>query len=147
MLKELEKAGYLSRIRRRDEKGRLTKSDWVVRPKKEANPSDTKGLSPQPEKPDEENPHEVKPQLQIKEINKEIDKTTRTSARRGKIELKVFVDRVEEAMIDSPVPIWFAREAAAELWEEYSHPRTSHAIKIIYDDWEALNKQKRKSSA
>ena len=71
------------------------------------------------------------------------DKTTTTThARKSKMELKVFIGRIEEAMKISPVPIWFAREVAAEIWEEYSHPRTAHAMKIIYDDWQELAKKK-----
>lgn len=70
-LKELEAAGYLRRIQKREKTGRFGGQDWIV--------SDTPTISPQEDlpvtvKPEPEEPVPVNPSLQRTNNNKELNK-------------------------------------------------------------------------
>ena len=88
-LKELEACGYLTRVRRRDEKGRVTDTEYVIYERPKNTPTDEKkaessGFScgaPHPASPDPDFPYQVFPEQDSPDqdnpaqINKEISNT------------------------------------------------------------------------
>jgi hypothetical protein len=71
-LKELEKAGYLTKQRTRDSKGKITGTEWIIHEKAEVQPY---GENPHVEKPHVENPHVENQGLINKNLTKEVSET------------------------------------------------------------------------
>lgn len=67
--------------------------------------------------------------------------TTTTTTQTTKISLESFVEGVIDSMTGSTVPEWFIVQHASDLWSDYKNPRTALVIKIILDDWKAVNAQ------
>lgn len=71
-LKELEKAGYLTKQRTRDSKGKITGTEWIIHEKAEVQPY---GENPHMENPHMENPHVENQGLINKNLTKEVSET------------------------------------------------------------------------